>query len=1121
MARSRPPRNSTPPPPDRGPVSVDYTVGEIIDHALLQTNRDGNTVAKPIIPRKPPFITIEGVPPNFNPHKKDVEVRVTYIRRDGEVKGVVVNPPEVVAQIESDMQAWASKSVDAWKPFIGVEAHVGGVKIKNKGGRNEFFVYEPHRDDGPMPIDIKILNLPQNWRPRNQDDTVGIQLTEVLLSGDKKSVWGRAQAVDFPEVEDTLKADQEMQAKLVKAQEIINTDPPYDLLMERIHFIPEKKAGRWIIRDFSMGDGVTADECRLDVPADWNPDQLAQGKGLETTTIEISGEPEYEAEVLVIVPQAAKVEGGKLLVLASINGIEPPPKKTEAELRAEAEAAREAARKAREAAARPPERPISTRALFDGLRAVVTPANEALIKPLVLELEKPEMNEPKQWKARKALLEKVQAELANVRAALVTLVATDDEAIEKLRKVPELVRGVAAEIARVTAEIERAEAVIAPEREALLAQLALQRSRRIEDLRRTKSRAAISARAEERVYKLRNETIGGTTPPVGLDDIHDVAELRRLQAENAAVLEQQRAFIEENKTPIKVGDDDYELSEYAEDFLVAELMIPVFAERIEDEERAAAGQPTIDRTPPPPAAGDTGAPTPVPAGRPDAVPIPAPATGVEPEAVLEGDQLEDWFTTRGFVVGAAVHFPEKSLRRWSKLFSAGSPLEDRLEIYSMAVGENEIELILPGADAIPFIIPASELYDLARVRAVLAHEIETEGVVDNCQVEFKREAVDALIKPALRAWLGEHPGSTLPQTARVKEADLVSERIILIMAGVADIQEIAVPMEGFSRLLKAKNIIVVPGPAGVELGIGLRTQRVKETAPEKEKLSATVKKGAIYRYEGEGKALKKGGTFIVFSVDDDKGEVVIATAAAVAEAGGIDRAKKMRATRDLWHGLPKKLVSTPPEKSAPARLSPKVPAPRAPTAVAPAIARPPKVVLPPRPEVPPAESRAPAETIRSVLTFLQATGGIDKVQAAVKKASFFAGLGVLDPVKTMVDDMTKAAVQSQASLAKNKTLQDQAQAMGSLDLRDNLAHAAAVYKQVEAEAATEVREMFNEFTRGRVPDRAQDRLNAQLRRVNDALVTLRSEQDSLAQQLHTPTPPPAPPSTVVRRRGST
>lgn len=1118
MPKSRPPRNSTPPPPDRGPGSVDYTVGEIIDHALLQTNRDGNTVAKPIIPRKPPFITIEGVPPNFNPQKNDVEVRVAYIRRDGEVKGVVVNPPEVVAQIESDMQAWASESVDAWKPFIGVKAHVGGVKIKNKGGRNEFFVYEPHKDDGSMPIDIKILNLPQNWRPRNQDDTVGIQLTEVLLSGDKKSVWGRAQAVDFPPVEDDSKVEARMQERVDKVLESIREHDTY--LMKRAIFVPEKKQGRWTLPDFEMVD-VTADECRFNVPVDWKIDQLVQGKGLSREVFEDGGP---EEDVVVVVPKEVKIEKGKLILFAEIQGVEPPPQKTEAGVRAEAEAAREAARKAREAAARPPERPISTRALFDGLRAVMTPATEALIKSLVLELEKPGMNEPKQWKARKALLEKVQAELANVRAALVTLVATDDEAIEKLRKVPELVRGVAAEIARVTAEIERAEAVIAPEREALLAQLALQRSRRIEDLRRTKSRPAISARADERVYKLRNETIGGTTPPVGLDDIHDVAELRRLQAENAAVLEQQRAFIEENQTPIKVGDDDYELSEYAEDFLVAELMVPVFAERIEDEERAAAGQPTIDRTPPPPAAGDTGAPRPVPAGRPDAVPIPAPATGVEPEAVLEGDQLEDWFTAHGFVVGAAVHFPEKSLRRWSKLFSAGSPLEDRLEIYSMAVGENEIELILPGADAIPFIIPASELYDLARVRAVLAHEIETEGVVDNCQVEFKREAVDALIKPALRAWLGEHPGSTLPQTARVKEADLVSERVVLILAGVADIQEIAVPMEGFSRLLKAKNIIVVPSPAGVELGIGLRTQRVKETAPEKEKLSATVKKGAIYRYEGEGKALKKGGTFIVFSVDDDKGEVVIATAAAVAEVGGIDRAKKMRATRALWNGLPKKLVSTPPEKSTPARSSPKAPAPRAPAASAPAIVRPPKVVLPPRPEVPPgtfmAEPPAP-DSIRGLLTFLQATGGIDKVQAAVKKASFLAGLGVLDPVKAMVNDMTRVGQQSKASLDKNRTLQDQAEAKGLLDLRDSLNHAAETYMRAEAAAVTEVRGMFDEFTRGRVPDRAQDRLNAQLERVNDALDTLRNEQDSLAQQLHTPTSPPAPPSTVVRRKGTT
>lgn len=872
MARQR----SGTPPQDLPPSGNEFRQGEIVKATLRPGKYPGETIAEPSQgKRTPPFVVIEKIPPGYFPGE-EVEIKIVFAspRR---AAGEVVGPEGVVREIQKQLDEGLTKSEKYWKEnLLTGPLHIKSDRIQKREKRDAppRFEYEfQDTRDGHFPLKVFIPNLPADWDPKTAA-TTEILVKSIEIHNRDKRLFGEAWATAFPEPK--ISPEQEAR-KYVKELLGEIRDPKGANTLETP--LVDAKAdivkidGRWVVPD--IGEVLNHAEVRFDVPKDWSPDKLI-------------------ADPVVYEMVDARAEGSKILVRCRIQGVEPGPKIEEVVAAPET---KKAEAKTEVTAAKG-----FGKVLGDALKGMATPDINAALEPLLTELDSPELADLKGLRRRLAVVDEILEQIGQIRAHLITLGATDDAALMSLPRLLEQKKKVEAERRRVDKAIMDAREVWDETIQEIKRDMDAPRTARQERL--DKLRSMVEAAAELRVYKRVN---GDVDLGPGILDIEDVGEVKRLQAENALVLKQKEEFVYDGTWPEKPGDPDYRLSEMAEDFLVAERLVPYFADRIAELERIAAGGPAPILPPPPPP--DLGLPGPL------NVPVVADTgtpTEVEAAEELSTDEMGTWLRREGFGTGEFVGLTTASRRRLERLFGTTGNLPDLLRIRNFSIPLDEVEFDLP--DGTTGSVSIEQMYRMEQEMARFAQAVEAEGLVTNSLVELADEAVVTLLRPRMERWIVENAGKAIPNKARIEGVDILSGEVALDVEGASSAGVVRVPLEEVNNLVRAKKIKVLKTVAPLEAGgREARLGPVRPVAPAERLLSAEVVAGQVWRYDGSpSKHLNPGGNFRIDSVDDEKGVVRIVTAKEEAAAGRERRpAQKFLVTRDQWNGLPKTFVKGP------------------------------------------------------------------------------------------------------------------------------------------------------------------------------------------------------------------
>lgn len=858
------------PPPDKPPAGNEYRLHEVVK-TVLQPGEFGTIGIPTQGKRIPEFIGIEKIPPGFYPGE-EVAVKVEYVN-PRRASGVVVGPEHVVKEIEKQLGQALTESEQYWKDTLmtGTPPNVTSDRIQKREGRDGIpqFYYEfiDSPDHDYLPFEVFMANVPPDWDPK-KEKKFEIEIKSIQIHNQKKILFGDAWVKGFPEPK--LSPEQEARKYVNELLgEIRNPSGEHRFKhpLADAKGLMVKKEGRWIIPN--IGDALYHAEVRLDVPSDWSPDQL------------VADPVEYEMT-------DARAEGAKVLIRAHILGLE-PRKADAAKSKIETKAEKKFGQRIGEA-----------------LNTMIPDDMKAALDALIKELDSPALAELNGITRRRDVLESILEQIAQIRSDLLEQAAAgDDDAVLLIPKLIEQRKKVEAEKSRTVQLIEDAKQVWGDEIAEIKKSFTAAQTERLARLEKMRPKVEVSALTK--VYNL----VHGNPDELGLSDLQDLDEVQRLQAENEVILKQKEKYIQDGLFPENPNDPDYVFSNVVEYFLVAELMVPEYENRIAELEQAAGGAKSPEPRAPAPTAAEIKLPGPIVV--PESAPAPEPEKKLGPKEMMA--ELKQWH----YGTGESMGFTAAAQRRLKKVFGL-TQLPERLRIRNIAIPQAEVELELP--DGTTGVISIEQVYRIAQEMVALSSALTAAEVRSNKMVELTDEAIATILRPNMADWTAKHPGKTMPKKFRFEGVDLVSGQALLGLEGVANAGVVRVPLEAFTQLVGEKKVKVVPGIAPLEVGPsragidiippgGRRLERP---------LSAEVKPNQIWQYDGApAEQLKPGGYFKIVSVDDEKGIVTVVTAKEDAAANREHRKpEQFSATRSQWIGMPKTFKSGPAPEKPPA-----------------------------------------------------------------------------------------------------------------------------------------------------------------------------------------------------------
>lgn len=911
--------------PDAGPVKLDFKVGDKLD-ATVRPNpeRPVGFVAVPLIPGKlPNMFVLEGeLPPSFDP-PGTVQIKVTGIsERRATAWAEVVGPDKVLEEAKMAYAEALTESQEYWSQGLIGQENIVPFQVENeefdkikRGGRNGEIseVDLLPQDKTKLPINLRIINIPRGWVLPSGLERVPLKVTQVEVSPDKKRVIGQAYAVyadlkQPPTAEELAKIEaeraaqeaervakeQERQEKLADLNKQVETVDrsiaSANLMMFSLTNAKEliREGKFWVKKDWSMEteDSDTAYfELFLEVPDGWSPDKLVY---------------DGDDKVLIILTKAG-IRGDKLVVYAHFKDFDPKEKITSVSK---------------------PDLGKSSKT-FEGVKMLATlrpllgTTDLLAVEQLLKDLDTADLAQAQKFSRRLAMVKEIETIIKTAIKNIVTnvdLMERDEGAVGRVIKLREELKRVGVEVKRLEEQIELAKAVVSPEtsarRKKYEAQIAWCRQQpKTDDKGKVLSFSDGSPYMVEHAVEERR-----LNAVVAMNDIEDIAELKRLLAEQQAVLGMRDELLDHGIPPFK-QDRPLLAIEYTEDFWVAERLIPEYERRLAEVERSQAGLPPSPPPPPPPI--DSGTPLPVKVGDPAPV---VKATEPRPDRPeTTPSQQFVWLQERGYKLGSEVILSASARQQLGEdLFSPGEEFPEQVKITRVDVITNEIDLQTP--DGAEVTISLSYVYELVRETQDLVDTLAAKGVVTQAALELDNTGVDVLLKAQLSPWLEANPGKSLPHQVRVGWVDLTQGKMVVTGDPALKLGKVLVSIEDLAANLEHVKVSVgggvLPAP-GVEVGLA-----TAEPAPELEipqgMEDAVVKQ--IWKYTGvPSTVLPKGGTFIILKVDYTAAELEIQTAKEVFEAS---RAKPPRrpvswkVTAEQWRRLPRTFESgpTPPKR---------------------------------------------------------------------------------------------------------------------------------------------------------------------------------------------------------------
>mgnify|MGYP001602215247 CR=1 FL=1 len=816
----------------------------------------------------PPMVEVEGVPPKFNPLQNIVDLEITFVSRDGKrVKGKIVGSEPVKQQAEQEWQRAVVESAKHWS-----EKYPPGKKVTlpviEEGGRRFLAFEDIDSQHHFLPVRIEVKNFPRDWEPEEGVEKYEFAVQEIKENPRTKNLIVEVLSPEYAESEDQIKAwGKRVDERISKGK---------NHFMLSVDAVKEvKKDGEYVVLP-NLVDPEFKFDAYVQVPKGWTPDQLkANDKG----------------EVKLVYTEHAQARH-KFQLLCYFEGFEPKKGVTPATAKAEP------AGKGKE--------------LWDSLKGLVSPEGVALMEQLFIQLDSPELA-AKGLSERLDVLRKLERLMAEERRKILANPEKfeSDLAEEGRYKVLGLEKEkVSKEIQRVSAEIESAKKVLAKEGAEELAR------RTAEEAARTQERAQRKADLGEDIDEFRplvQPNVEFRVTQEGLDIFYaeDVEALRQRKAELEKVYAVGDAWVRVGGKRKKEDGTRYLDQDFVSDLLLADGLVPILDGRITELERLASGAPAS--APPPPPMPDFGLPAPLkvraPTSAPDAVRPP------EGEAQkLTAGEMNSWLNKNFFAVGEFLGLSASSKRTLEKMFGL-TVVSEPLRIQSISVAQEEVELNLP--DGTIGVMSIEQLYRMAQEMEGLANTVERAGIQTNHLVELGEEAVSSLLRSHLEEWIIKHPKQPIPTKVRVEGVVLVSGEVLLDVEGV-DVGVVRVPLEAFAGLVTGKKVKVLQGagPLEAEPSGQPSLERIRPTDRLVEyPLSPEVMVGQIWRYDGvpsRKNQLNPGGNFRVVRVDHEKGLVTVVTAKDEAAAGRAkSSAQPFMASREVWRGLPKTLVSGP------------------------------------------------------------------------------------------------------------------------------------------------------------------------------------------------------------------
>lgn len=885
-----------PPPPDRGPVKVDFEFQKKYPMRL----RSGNQKPWEMVGfldgggrTNPPVVEIEEVPPKFVPKDSSlVDIQITFVAGDGRrVKGKIVGPEPVAKQAKEEWEKAVSDSTVYWsKKYPSGEE----VDIAIEEGRLQYMDIDP--DHNLLPLRLRAINLPRDWKPEEGDIRYVMKVKGIVLDPKTKELVAELYAADIAESKQQLQEWIDTIKERIKEGEN-DTRIPIDFFEDL-----KKEGNQWKLT------GLQTDDIKYDayfeVPDGWTVDQLKSNA---------------EGKVIVFYTDWF-VKGGMLQLLFHFEGFDP---KAAAAVVVTSGAVPGTPGAAPDKA--PPKdvasgqgRGLEGRVLWRTLESALSGNVATQMEQVLRELDSAELAE-KGLSERLAVLRKAESIISGERRKILA----DPETFESDASVHTRYNKLGGEKDRVAAEIQRVEAAIENARKILAKESAEEVARRAaEEAAKAGERSAREADLAKDMVDytpLVKHQVEYAIVEQGIDirTNEDIEDLRRFKAQLEKVYAVREAWLRVGGRMRKEDGSRYSDQEFVYDVLLADGLIPLIVERIGELEGAASGSPVP--SPRMPDVRVSVRTSPVGAGTPAASPdATRPAAELKPVAVeveedVDIDEMVEWLEKNRFGTGEFVGLTRASRLKFEKLSGLGTELPEMLRIKSISVPDEEVEFDLP--DSTSMVISIQELYRMGKEMEMIGGKIKQEGFVAGQQVECDKEAVRLLLRPKMADWIMAHPGKAIPNKIRVDGWDVVSGEVGVTILDAKEIGVVRIPMEVFFECVTSKKVKVLEGEQVLAEGTGASTtlEPIRSLPPERP-LSLEVKPNQVYSYQGKpSKHLYTGGNFRVISVDDETEVVRIVTAQEAVAAEREGRKPKIFEVRGRseWERLPKTFVRGP------------------------------------------------------------------------------------------------------------------------------------------------------------------------------------------------------------------